>query len=73
MVKLHIVTDVLFTGMVISCLIQLVLNSSVATHIVTHVLFTGIYAMQSILVSGFKMHHDSIKMLTIYAKHEVLK
>ena len=45
-----------------SCLIQLVLNSSVATHIVTDVLFTGIYAMQPILVSGFKMHHDSMKI-----------
>ena len=58
-VEVHIVTDVLFTGMVISCLIQLVLNSSVATHIV---LFTGIYAMQPIHVSGFKMHHDNINI-----------
>ena len=50
--EVHIVTDVLFTGMVTSCLIQLVLNSSVATHIVTDVLFTGIFTMQHVLVPG---------------------
>ena len=50
--EVHIVADVLFTGMVISCLIQLVLISSVATHIVTDVLFTGIRTMQHVLVSG---------------------
>ena len=51
-VEVHIVTDVWFTGMVISRSIQLVFNSSVAIHIVTDVLFTGIYTMQHILVSG---------------------
>ena len=49
--EVHIVTDVLFTGMVISCLIQL--NSFVATHTVTDVLFTSIYTMQHVLVSGY--------------------
>ena len=44
-VEVHIVTDVWFKGMVISCMIQLVLNSSVATHIVTdvHVVYRYFY------------------------------
>ena len=50
--EVHIVKDVLFTGMVTSCLIQLVFNSSVATHFVTDVLFTDIYTVQHVLVSG---------------------
>ena len=65
---------VLFTGMVISCLIQLVLNSSVATHIVTDVLFTGICTMQHVLVSGcskYIMTASNINICTQFIqKHE---
>ena len=55
-----LLTEVDFTG--ISCLIQLVLNSSVATHIVADVL-TGKYSsfIPSRFKLLFKIHHDSIK------------
>ena len=58
-----LVTEVDFTGMVLSCLIQLVLNSSVATHIVADVLLTGKYSsfIPSCFKLLFKIHHDSIK------------
>ena len=48
----------------ISCLIQLVLNSPVVIHIVKDVLFTGIYRALSYFWL-FKIHHDSqIKIFT---------